>query len=111
METQYIIAIVAGGLFLLSLFIYSILNAKRRKHEYRLRTRLDEAYSDENLVKMEYDFAVYDEETERLLESGKGGMEKQMTLDDVLPEGKSEVFAKIDTEGMEEITGNYNPDK
>lgn len=115
MEPQYIVAIVAGGLFCLALLIYSIINAKRRKQENILRMRLDEAYSDNSLVKMEYDFAVYDEETERLLEKERGVVDKQITLDDVLPDKKGssldEVFVKLGAEGMEEITGNYNPDK
>lgn len=114
MEEKYIVAIVAGGLFLLLFFVFLIVMAHRRNVEKQLQARLDEVYSDKNLVKMEYDFAVYDEETSKMITETRAVSEKQVTIYDVLTDGKltppEEVFGKIESEGMEEITGNYKPD-
>lgn len=113
MEPEYIVAISVGGLYLLIFFIYIIVACKKQKREKALNSRLAAAYSDEELVKMEYDFAVYDEETSRMLSGGKPAGERQVTIDDVLSGSEPDdaaVFGKIETEGMEEITGNYKPD-
>lgn len=61
MEPELIVAIVAGGLFLILFLIFLIVSAHRRKLNARLKEHLEEVYSDENLVKMEYDFAECDD--------------------------------------------------
>ena len=114
MDPKYIVAIVTGGIFLILFIVFIIIFAHKRKTEARLQARLEQEYSDENLAKMEYDFAVYDEETAKIL---SGAVEKpvtQVSIYDVLSEDLAqpeEVFGKIESEGMEEITGNYKPDK
>ncbi len=114
MEACYIVMICSAVVFaaLLGFFIY--FTVKRRRKSYEDEKALEEAYADKNLAKMEYDIAFYDEETYRLMR-GNG----QVTMDEVMsdsavdggtegkvsPEGA--IFTKIDTEGVEEITGRF----
>lgn len=114
MDPKYIVAIVAGGVFLVLFIVFIIVSAYRRKIEARLQARIAKEYSDENLAKMEYDFAVYDEETVKLLSGAAEIPVTQVSIYDVLSEDLAqpeEVFGKIESEGMEEITGNYKPGK
>lgn len=118
MESVYIVMICAGGLFVLLLLAYVAHYAKQRKIQARKKTRLDEAYSDEKITKMEYDLAFYDEETLKLL---GGAQEGQVTIDEILSGEKPIVesttkktdealFNKIENEGVEEITGKFKRD-
>lgn len=71
-------------------------------------------YLDKNTPKLDYDFAVYDEEVRRKLEGNKI-TEGQLTIDDVMqatstPASDETVFASVDVENVEEITGNYQPE-
>lgn len=113
MEVKYIIAIACGSLFLLLFLIYIIVSARRKKIEANLRQRLEQMYGDKNLVKMEYDFVVYDEETEKLV-STKLQESGQMSINDIDPSALSSaddaVFQTVDTDGIEEIVGNYVPE-
>ncbi len=115
MDPKYIVAIILAGLFFVLLFSFLIVYIVRLKKAKEFQAVLDKVYLDSNLAKMEYDFAVYDDETAEFLSKMNSGDEKQVTIDDVLNDGKSanyeDVFAKIDSEGLEEITGNYNPKK
>ncbi len=114
MDTVYIIMIVAGGVFLLLLLIYVLYAIELNKIRKKLKNSLIRAYSDKNLAKMEYDIAVYDEETNRRL-NGTANTESQMTIEEVIAkrtpseeEQENEAkFEKIGAEGVEEITGNY----
>ncbi|MDE7453621.1 MAG: hypothetical protein K2N22_04355 [Clostridia bacterium] len=108
MEPQYIVAIIAGSIFLVLILVYIILKIIRDKRALKERARISEVYSDENLAKMDYDFAVYDEELSELLGEG-AKREGHTTIDEELDTPLEEVFAKVDSEGMEEITGNYQP--
>lgn len=114
MDPQYIVAIVAGSVFLILLFSFVIVYAVRCSNAKKLRQKLDSVYLDSNLAKMEYDFAVYDEETAKMLENMSAAPVEQVTIDELLGENRlasaEDVFGKIDSEGMEEITGNYKPE-
>ncbi|MDE6613436.1 MAG: hypothetical protein K2K28_02660, partial [Clostridia bacterium] len=105
---------VTGGVFLILLFSFFIVYTVRRSNYKKFQKQLDEVYLGGNLAKMEYDFAGYDEETEKILARLNTDTEKQVTIDDVLSDNKAsvpeEVFAKIDSEGLEEITGKYKPE-
>ncbi len=113
MEPIYIVAICAGGVFFAVFLLFVIITSRRSKREEMLQNHLDEVYADKNIAKMEYDFAVYDEETSRML-SQNAEDEQQVTIYDVLKDGATGdadgLFGKIDSEGMEEITGNYKPE-
>lgn len=108
MDYKYIFVIVAAGLFLVLFLVFIALEVRRRRNRAALQLRIDEAYSDGNIVRMEYDFAAYDDEPSPHTSSG----DRQVTIYDVLSDGKGQFdFAKIEQEGLEEITGNYRPEK
>ncbi|MCI8734566.1 MAG: hypothetical protein HFE40_03320 [Clostridia bacterium] len=113
MDAKYIVVIACGSLFLLLFLVYIILSVRRKKREAQNKQRLEQMYSDKNLVKMEYDFVVYDEETEKLVAS-KTQEDGQMSISDIdptaMPVSDNAVFQKVDTEGLEEIVGNYKPE-
>ena len=71
------------------------------------RELLAKMYADPNLAKMEYDCAVYDEETERLVTRAVG-RNGQIAANAEADQQLSFLGAP-DTEGIEEITGNYKP--
>lgn len=113
MEPKYIFAIVALGLFAFLFLIFFALLAHRRKMEAKLQAYLYEVYSDRNLIKSDYDFSGEESpqsfvvreartaDTE-IFEEEKDGMQ-QLRMEDI--------YGKIEIEGIEEITGNYNPNK
>jgi len=113
MDVKYIIAIAAGSLFLLLLFIFIIVAAERRKKLNLQRARFEQMYADKNLVKMEYDFLVYDEETEKLF-TAQAENTSQMTFSDIdpsaMPASNGAIFQTVDTDGLEEIVGSYKPE-
>ncbi len=113
MDVKYIIAIAAGSLFLLLLFIFIIVVAEKKKKQNLLRQRFEQMYADKNLVKMEYDFLVYDEETEKLV-AAQAESTSQMTFSDIdpsaMPDSSEAIFQTVDTDGLEEIVGSYKPD-
>jgi len=74
----------------------------RRKQE-----DIEKMYSDKNLVKMDYDFMEYDEETLKLL-TEKNGYASQITIDDLITRSPADA-GKTEPEGLEEITGSYKP--
>lgn len=113
MDVKFIVTIVAGSLFLLLFLVFIILSVRRKNKEAQQRQRLEQMYADKNLVKMDYDFIAYDEETEKLV----GEMpvtSGQMSIHDIDPSAvtsfDSVVFQTVDTDGLEEITGNYKPE-
>ena len=114
METKYIVTIVVCGTFVLLCLVYLIYALYLRKLRIRKKEEITKNYTDKNLAQMQYDFAVYDKETERMLERGSEMPEEQVTIYDVLSANKAyrkeEVFGKIEEEGIEEITGNYKPE-
>ncbi len=110
--------ISAGGLFAALLFAYFIYYCSKRKARRRKEYELSVAYSDENLTKMEYDLAFYDEETHKLLRQAEPA--SQVTIDELIGQAAAPaeeparkkaddaIFTKIgNNEGVEEITGNF----
>lgn len=114
MELPYILTIAVCSLFVLLFLIYLIVYFRGRYEHNRRMTEIEQMYADKNLAKMDYDSAVYDEETEKLL-AMRQSEAGQMTIDDVMKQvavaANESVFQKVDTEGVEEITGNYIPDR
>ena len=118
MESVYILMICAAGVFFILVLAYIVYAREKAKTDRLNAQALDEAYSDKNLTKMEYDFAFYDDETYNLLYGKQPG---QVTIDEVLGRNNRDasaeasaqkveetLFAKIDAEGVEEITGKFN---
>lgn len=116
MKPEYIVTIVACSLFLILFLIFIVVHFRRKKRNEELMRGIESAYADKNLVKMDYDCAVYDAETERLI-AAKQQAGGQMTIDELMDGGEvsavvdETVFKTVDTDGLEEITGNYEPDK
>lgn len=111
MPTKYILIIIGASLFGLLVIINIIVTVQRNKREELRKREIEKMYADKNLATMDYDCAVYDEETEKLIRS-KQMSDGQLTIEDVMkasPDGK--VFQTVEKEGLEEITGNYKPEK
>ncbi len=113
MDVKFIVVIAAGSLFLLLFLIFIIVSARTKKRLKLQRQRLEQMYADKNLVKMEYDFLVYDEETEKIF-TAQMERSSQMSFNDVdpssMPASDGAIFQTVDTDGLEEIVGNYKPD-
>lgn len=115
MEPIYIITIVACSIFLVLLVIFLCMFISNNKKSRQLQSELRKMYVDKNTPKLDYDFAVYDDEVKRKLEGNKN-TDGQLTIDDVMqaPSASSadeSVFVSVDVENVEEITGNYQPGK
>lgn len=108
METQYIVTLVTMLFFVALVIIYAVTSYHRRIEEWNNRQQLENLYVSGAIATMEYDFAVYDEETERLIANDGRREEGQLTFDDVLDDGR--IIGKLDGESIEEITGNYKPE-
>ena len=111
---MYILSIVAGSLFVLLLLIFICMYINDNRKNNAKQNELRQMYADKNTPKMDYDFAVYDEEIQRKLQPN--AMEDgQLTIDDVMRTddltADETVFAAVEMEDVEEITGNYQPDK
>lgn len=113
MEPIYIIAIAVGAVVLALLIICFYVLAKKRRDSIELRLELESVYSDPNLAKMEYDLAFYDED---MPVQAPRTEYTQVTIDEVmageddspLTAEESAIFNKAD-DGMEEISGHYEP--
>ncbi len=111
MDYRYIVAIVTGGIFFIAALVY-VCSALRRRHRDKLK-KIEEyrVYSDPNLVRMDYDMAYYDAETEQRLKALSEG-DTQMSMDDVLASAAAAqvaAFTRIEAADDGEITGNYKP--
>lgn len=113
MQVKYILTIIGISLFLICFLIFIVLTSRNRKREAALWEGLESMYSDKNLALMSYDFAVYDAELERLLNKRQSG-DGQLTIDDLMGSDGAvnydSIFKSVDSEGLEEITGNYIPE-
>ena len=103
MELKYIIAIVAGAVFLILLVISLVVYFKNRIKQMLFRANISAIYRDKNLALIDYDCGL-EEESLKILSAALS--EGQITIDDVLFDG---AVTPAD-EGIEEITGNYEPD-
>lgn len=105
LSVQYIIALSVLGVFVLALLIFLVVYFCAVNRKNKQMHEIEKMYTDKNLVKMDYDFAMYDEDedaSETVVASAPVGEEE--IKDDV-------IFGRLDKEGLEEITGNYNPNK
>ncbi len=104
MLEKYIFSIIVFSVFALILIVWLASFFYNKKKESKRREELEKMYNDENLAKMEYDFAPYDEKTARLANTSR--TEGQLSIYDVMIENA----ANSSEEGLEEITGNYKPE-
>ena len=108
-----------AGVFAFLFLLYVITSIVRIRKLHKQRAELQAMYASDKLAKMEYDLASYDEETYKLLNGNK--VATQMTLEDVISDGldtpavpattiDETLFEKIESDGLEELTGNYKKD-
>lgn len=115
MEPEYILLIVAGGVFALLLLICCLIEFKRSSQHLHDKEQLLKSYSSDNLKTMEYDVAFYDKKDLKLDFNTVG--DEQMTIDDVLNQAddhkeekmKKAVFSQLEEHGLQVIKGNYRP--
>lgn len=114
MELIYILSIIAGSLFAIMLIIFLCMYVNDSRKFNAKQNELRQMYADKNTPKLDYDFAVYDEEVQRKLQNSEIE-DGQITIDDVMRADNTvtdeTVFASVEVEDVEEITGNYQPDK
>lgn len=113
MEPVYIVSIAVCAVVFVLLIICFYVLAKHRAADEALKVEQDAVYSDPKLAKMEYDIAFYDDD----IPGADGSLnDKQVTIDEVLSgksahsAGESAIFTKAD-DGMEEISGHYEPEE
>lgn len=116
MDTKEIILICAGCLFVILLVVYAVSYFRRDKRDMQEKRMLEQAYTAGDVAKMEYDIAFYDVD---MFDGKTDEADRQMTIDDVSSAPSADddkaveeaILAHVDDEGVEEITGNYNPEK
>lgn len=112
MDVKTIVLICFGGVFAFILFMYILIAAETAKMEKKQKNNIVKSYSDGKLAKMEYDLAMYDDETKKLL--NRTAENSQVTIDEIMgndapSSADAPLFAKIEDEGVEEIKGNFKP--
>ena len=112
MKFPYIVAIIFGVIFVVLFIVFLVVYARKRRHDAARRALIEKTYLSEP-GRMDYDFAAYDEETERLL-AGIKNEESQLTIDEMItaaaPAVEDGMFVKMEIDEPEEITGNYKPE-
>jgi hypothetical protein len=112
MEPKYIVAICAAGVFLALFVVFIVLTVLRSREKKRRNEEIRANYIDNDKLRLDYDFDFY----------GASGMptptqvtdDTQVTIYDVLESNKpasEDIYPRKEMEGLEEITGNYKPDK
>lgn len=110
MEFKYIFAIVVLGIFFLLIFVsFAVLEHGKIKDE-KLQAWIKDLYSSREVKKFDYDSEELDEIPLPKIETATD------EVTDTAEEETEDVhiddpYGKIDIEGIEEITGNYNGDK
>ena len=108
MEGKYIFALVVLGIFFVLIFVsFAVLEYGRIKEE-KLQAWINEQYDSKEVKKYDYDADDEDEfipvkKAEPVADEAKDVVEEKVAVPDT--------YGKIDLEGIEEITGNYNGDK
>ena len=106
MGMELIIAIVAASLFVLLLIVYIIVAVRKHKIEVRRKAEYREMFKPDAEFKADYD-VVYGDDESPLTTLFEG---KQEDAEGGESEAEENSFSIIDSEGVEEITGNYKPE-
>lgn len=111
MEGKYIFAIVVLGIFFLLIFVSFAFLEYGRIKEDKLQAWINERNANNELNNPDYDTVTEEEEisAQTMQESG---VDEKVINEDTADDEKvpEESYGKIDIEGIEEITGNYNGD-
>ncbi|MCD8205364.1 MAG: hypothetical protein LUD29_01950 [Clostridia bacterium] len=104
MDYEYIIAIAAGGVFLVLLISYICRHAVTSKRKKTDDAALAKYYADPNILRMDYDVAAYPA-AKKSTEPGQVSIFEIMSESD---EGvQSLPFGRMTRETVEEIVGTY----
>lgn len=109
--------ICAGGIFFVLTFIYMLVALESKKAKKRNMKAILNSYSGEQLKKMEYDVAFYEQDVFK--SALIGDVARQVTIDDLLSQSDGDaaslaegaVFTHVEDEGKVAIRGNYNPER
>lgn len=110
MEGKYIFALIILGLFFLLIFVSFALIEYGRIKDDKLQVWIKERYADKNLNKFDYDTIVADEE-EIMRTIPDAATDTNENKEETVEDSIQPVPEKIDIEGIEEITGNYDGNK
>lgn len=112
MEGKYIFALIILGIFFVLILVSLAFLELKRKSEERLQAWINERYSDKNLSTLDYDTVSAEEELPNQ------AVREEQRVEVIAPEEVAkqneeeppaqESYGKIEVEGIEEITGNYN---
>lgn len=103
MAVEHIIALSLLGVFAGLLLIFLIIYICTLHRNAKQMNEINKMYNDKNLIKMDYDYTLYDEDgepAENVVSDDSDGVEEDTDV----------IFGRVDTEGIEEITGNYKPE-
>ena len=109
MEAKYIFALIVLGLFFITVFIsFAFLEYGRIKDE-KLQAWISDRYNSKDANN--YDYDTVDEEELSSVEEAPAVSEAEAEEEPPEEVHIEDPYGKIDIEGIEEITGNYNGDK
>ena len=112
MELWLILSTVIGGIYVILLTAYLVVFIRTKKKEAQLRIELAKMYADPNLSRIDYDFCVYDEETEKLINKIQANDSQPFAAasnENSSSDDQLTIFGAAEADGLEEITGNYKP--
>ena len=97
------------GVFAVLFLIFFVLLTYKRNKEARLQQYIRETYSENNLIKFDYDSV--DENAPPIIEGRASALDSLAVAKEEESQEEQlhmeEVFGKTNNEGIEEITGNY----
>ncbi len=113
MEGKYIFAIIILGIFFVLILISLAFLELKRKSDARLQAWINERYANDDLNNFDYDTVSAEEELSNQSIREENNVEiiapEEVAKQNEEPEiPVSDVYGKIEVEGIEEITGNYN---
>ena len=109
MEGRYIFAIVILAVFFLLIFVSFVILERGRIKDDRLQAWIRDQYSSKEVNKYDYDS---NEDPETPIQKAETVANETEEIEEAIPDEPIEnPYGKIDIEGIEEITGNYNGDK
>ena len=114
MDGRYIFAIVILGVFFLLILVsFAFLEYARIKNN-KLQDWINERYDNKDLNRPDYDHITADDDifpVQTVQETASEVDENKEETEEEVLQNIEDSFGKIDLEGIEEITGNYNGDK
>ena len=113
MEGKYIFSIIILGIFFVLILISLAFLELKRKSDARLQAWINERYANDDLNNFDYDTVSAEEELSNQSIREENNVEiiapEEVAKQNEEPEiPVSDAYGKIEVEGIEEITGNYD---